>query len=228
MIPPAKSARKYPRHRGEHREQSRKRIQRPVSHLFQDDTARIQVALNSGASTVYFSPGIYRIADTLRVRGRVRHLIGMEAELKPASSHTFTNPSTPKPVFRFETPDDDVPVVIFERFNLMGFGQGARCRRRLSRSGIRNGTPSHISTRSAVAQLATLDVTRCPDDMDIRAIGSVLYRCSWGAQGRTKNTDPIMPIPSDNRIVSTTVFASSRPGSYRWEHQLTAATCNRR
>ena len=83
-----------------------------------DDTARIQAALDSGATTVYFPPGKYCISDTLVVRGRVRHLIGMEALLKPAKEHPFTKQSDTKAVFRFETPNDGVPAVVFERFNL--------------------------------------------------------------------------------------------------------------
>ncbi len=89
-----------------------------------DDTARIQAALDSGASTVYFPPGRYHIADTLRIRGRVRHLIGMEAEILSASNHTFKGTSAAKPIFRFETPDDGVPGVVFERFNVMNFSDG--------------------------------------------------------------------------------------------------------
>jgi hypothetical protein len=100
-----------------------------------EDTARIQAALDSGATTVYFQPGEYRISDTLFVRGRVKHLIGMDALLRPAKRHPFTKQPDTKAVFRFETPDDDVSVVVFERFNLF-FQQGGRAIENASRKDL--------------------------------------------------------------------------------------------
>lgn len=97
-----------------------------------DDTAQIQAALDSGAATVYFIPGTYHVADTLRVRGQVRHLIGMDALLRPAKNHRFTKTPDTRSAFRFETPDKDVSVVVFERFNLF-FNEGGRAVENASR-----------------------------------------------------------------------------------------------
>jgi len=101
-----------------------------------DDTAQIQAVLDSGASTVYFPPGGYHVSDTLRVRGRVRHLIGMEAAILHASSHAFKKTSVAKPIFRFETPDNDVPAVIFERFNVLNFVDGGTAIENASRKDL--------------------------------------------------------------------------------------------
>jgi hypothetical protein len=81
-----------------------------------DDTNAIQRALDSGKSTVYFPRGrVYYVADTLRVRGNVRRVFGSNVEIKPAATHYFTDVANPKPVFRFESPNDPVTAVTLER-----------------------------------------------------------------------------------------------------------------
>ncbi len=110
-----------------------------------DDTARIQAALDSGASTVYFPPGEYRLSDTLAVRGRVRHVVGMEANLKPAKRHGFGMAEDSKPVFRIETPAPGVETVVLERFNLY-FGECGR--------GIQNDSPRDLVIRHVISWAA--------------------------------------------------------------------------
>jgi hypothetical protein len=48
-----------------------------------DDTASIQAAIDSGATTVYLPRGTWRIQGELFLRGNVRHLLGCEARLNP-------------------------------------------------------------------------------------------------------------------------------------------------
>lgn len=51
-----------------------------------DDTAAIQAAIDSGATTVYIPQGTWDLAGTLYLRGNVKRLIGTEAILKAASN----------------------------------------------------------------------------------------------------------------------------------------------
>jgi len=74
-----------------------------------DDTARIRTALDCGAPTVYSPPGEYHVAETLRVRGRVRHVIGMDAALKPAKNRLFKKTPDTKPGRRGH--NDSLPVL---------------------------------------------------------------------------------------------------------------------
>jgi hypothetical protein len=90
----------------------------------QDDTAAIQKAFDSGKSTVFFPEGAaYRITDTIRVRGKVRRVLGVPSGLKPMGfprdgfdpkTNAVTRaPGEKKPVFRIENGESS--VVIFER-----------------------------------------------------------------------------------------------------------------
>ncbi len=47
-------------------------------------TAGIQEAIDSGAETVYLPNGIYRVQDTIILRGKLRKLMGMEAQIDAA------------------------------------------------------------------------------------------------------------------------------------------------
>jgi hypothetical protein len=85
-----------------------------------DDTAGIQKAIDSGKATVYFPKGSYSINDTVRIRGAVRRLIGMESILGTGDGFSGSD----KPAFRFE--DGTVPAVIFERFEA-GYANKASC-----------------------------------------------------------------------------------------------------
>ncbi|NJK30415.1 MAG: hypothetical protein HC940_09825 [Acaryochloris sp. SU_5_25] len=55
----------------------------------QDDTAAIQAAIDSGATTVYLPNGTWRIRGNLIVRQNVRRLIGTEATLSSQDSATL-------------------------------------------------------------------------------------------------------------------------------------------
>ncbi len=95
-----------------------------------DDTAAIQKAFDSGKSTVFFPRGAaYRISDTIRVRGKVRRILGIPSGIKPTGfprdefdARTVSvrrAAGEKKPVFRVE--DGESPVVAFERlFNNYG------------------------------------------------------------------------------------------------------------
>jgi hypothetical protein len=69
-----------------------------------DDTAAIQRAMDSGRATVYFPPGrAYFVSDTIVVRGAVRQVLGMGAEISlGAAKIPFGNPERPRPLIRIE------------------------------------------------------------------------------------------------------------------------------
>ncbi|WP_017317168.1 glycosyl hydrolase family 28-related protein [Mastigocladopsis repens] len=64
-----------------------------------DDTAAIQKALDSGKSTIYFPPGRYFVSDTLRVRGNVRKIMAIDAVLSHNGTG-FKDANRPKPLIR--------------------------------------------------------------------------------------------------------------------------------
>ncbi len=70
-----------------------------------DDTAAIQAAIDSGASTVYFPPKVFRIDGVVFIRNNVQRLIGLEGRLAGAGSLRLV--------------DGEAPVVIIERFDLL-------------------------------------------------------------------------------------------------------------
>jgi hypothetical protein len=81
-----------------------------------DDTSRIQQAMDSGASVIYFPAGDYRIRDTIRIRGNVRHIFCSDSSFFPSWNHTFTDSANVKPVFQFDTGNGD--SVLMERFRV--------------------------------------------------------------------------------------------------------------
>lgn len=81
----------------------------------EDYSAAIQAAIDSGATTVYFPRGAYKIGETVRVRGKVTRLVGMNSWFAEAPSPAFeTNP-------RFRVEEGTAPVVVVENF-CGGFG----------------------------------------------------------------------------------------------------------
>jgi hypothetical protein len=74
----------------------------------QDDTAAIQAAIDSGATTVYLPNGSWDISGTLALRENVRRFLGTEARLQSDS----------EAVFRFE--EGDQPLVRVERLEMQG------------------------------------------------------------------------------------------------------------
>ncbi len=69
-----------------------------------DDTAAIQRAFDSGKGTIYFPHGrTYFLSDTVVIRGAVRQVLGMGAEISlGAASQPFGDVSHPRPLFRID------------------------------------------------------------------------------------------------------------------------------
>lgn len=88
-----------------------------VANDGKDDTAAIQAALDSGKTTVYFPTGVYHVTRTLRVRGNVRKIEGLESRLMPLGQ-AFGNARSPQVMLRFEPGTHD--TVTLERLNLLG------------------------------------------------------------------------------------------------------------
>jgi len=80
-----------------------------------DDTAAIQAAMDSGKSTIYFPSGTYLLTNTIRVRGQVRRILGMQSGIDISLNTAFGDPANPKPMFRFESGTNN--VVIIERID---------------------------------------------------------------------------------------------------------------
>lgn len=83
-----------------------------------DDTAAIQRAMDAGKPTVYFPVGrTYFVSDTITVRGAVRQVLGMGAEISlGAAEKPFSNPEHPRPLFRIVETDGE--TVFFEHLFL--------------------------------------------------------------------------------------------------------------
>lgn len=77
----------------------------------QDDSAAIQQAIDSGATTVYLPRGGYHVGHTIVLRGNVRRLIGCKAFLNVIAPLK----TQPQPVFRMS--DGTQPVVAVEGIN---------------------------------------------------------------------------------------------------------------
>jgi endoglucanase len=79
-----------------------------------DDTAAIQRAMDAGKATVYFPIGkTYFVSDTISVRGAVRQVLGMGAEISlGAAEKPFSDAENPRPLFRIE--DTAGHAVVFE------------------------------------------------------------------------------------------------------------------
>ena len=74
-----------------------------------DATIAIQAAIDSGASTVCFPRGLWRVTDTIVIRGKVRRIFGADAAIR---TDGFKN--TDKPLFRIT---GEQPVVEIERLH---------------------------------------------------------------------------------------------------------------
>jgi hypothetical protein len=71
-----------------------------------DDTAAIQRAIDAGKSVVYFpNDRTYFLSDTVVVRGAVRQVLGMGAEISlGAAEQPFRDPQNPRPLLRIDSP----------------------------------------------------------------------------------------------------------------------------
>lgn len=74
-----------------------------------DATAAIQAAIDSGATTVRLPRGLWRVTDTIIIRGKVRRIFGADAMIRCDGFK-----GTGKPLFRVT---GDQPVVVIERLH---------------------------------------------------------------------------------------------------------------
>ena len=74
-----------------------------------DSSAAIQAAINSGATTVYFPTGVYRVTRTILVGGKVRMLEGFNSSLNP-SGEMFSNGQSPAPLLNIESGTSDITL----------------------------------------------------------------------------------------------------------------------
>lgn len=82
------------------------------NYFYDDDTPGIQAAIDSGASTIYFPKGNYRIKNTIILRGNVRRIVGLWSMIDPYDTLRDANPA--RPLFRFESSSQ--PTVAVEGF----------------------------------------------------------------------------------------------------------------
>jgi hypothetical protein len=82
-----------------------------------DSSNAIQAAINSGASTVYFPTGVYRVTQTILVGGKVRMLKGFNSSLNP-SGEGFMNAQSPAPLLRIE---EGAASITVDHFRLGAF-----------------------------------------------------------------------------------------------------------
>jgi len=76
-----------------------------------DDSEALQKAVDSGATTIYLPNGTWHLRNPVEVRGKVRRIVGTEAELVVA-----TPPGQPA----FRVGDTAAPTVWFERLDVEG------------------------------------------------------------------------------------------------------------
>lgn len=76
--------------------------------LWNDDTAQIQAAFDSGKPTVYLPRGVYLISRTLRVPPTVRRIIGGDWGI---GFGAFADANNPQPLFRIEGATSE-PVIV--------------------------------------------------------------------------------------------------------------------
>lgn len=85
-----------------------------------DDSAAIQQAIDSGATTVYLPRGSYQIGGTIAIRGKLRRIIGCRAWLNMTDGLRASG----KPAFRLE--EGAAPVVFIEGMST-DFAGGKHC-----------------------------------------------------------------------------------------------------
>lgn len=77
-----------------------------VANDGQDDSAALQKAIDSGATTVYLPRGSWHLMAPVTLRGKVRRIIGCEADLSIVAGSGVPG---------FRVAPGDAPVVLFER-----------------------------------------------------------------------------------------------------------------
>ncbi len=90
-----------------------------------DDTAAIQRACDSGKRTIYFPNNrVYFLSDTVVLRGRVKQLLGMGAEISlGAAEAPFSNAQKPRPLFRVDPGESDILFLEHLFFNAQYRGE---------------------------------------------------------------------------------------------------------
>ncbi|BAZ11080.1 hypothetical protein NIES4071_29050 [Calothrix sp. NIES-4071] len=116
----------------------------------QDDSVAIQAAIDSGKTTLYFPNGRYKISRPIFIRGNIRRIIGLEANISG------------KGVFQFI--DGRSPVVVIERFDGLGGGIVHDSSRTLvlSSMGLSNTNTKASYTSKGKGQLYIEDVVGGP------------------------------------------------------------------
>ncbi|MBY0313526.1 MAG: hypothetical protein K2W85_15785 [Phycisphaerales bacterium] len=88
-----------------------------------DDSAGIQAAIDSGATTIYFPAGSYNLAQGVVLRGNVRRVMGMESTLaaidplRTSGTGVFIVGASPEPVVVVERFSDNTLGAITENFH---------------------------------------------------------------------------------------------------------------
>lgn len=83
-----------------------------------DDTEAVRAAMESGKTTVAFTPGVCKLSDTVRIGRKVRRVLGQWVRLQATGGLKLGYPA--RPVFRFE--ESDHAAVVFEKFDAMWIG----------------------------------------------------------------------------------------------------------
>lgn len=106
-----------------------------------DWTPALQTAIDSGATHLYFPANTgYTLRETLRLRGKVRHLVGMMTGLRPHESLKG------KPVLRVETASNE--VILIERLEVSGLEHASP-----ATLVVRHGSVSPITTTAGCGKL---------------------------------------------------------------------------
>lgn len=83
-----------------------------------DDTEAVRAAMESGKTTVAFTPGVCKISDTVRIGRKVRRVLGQWVRLQAGVGLKWSYPA--RPMFRFE--ESEHAAVVFEKFDAMWIG----------------------------------------------------------------------------------------------------------
>ena len=117
-----------------------------------DSTAAIQMAIDSGATTVFF-PGFYAVEKSVIVRGKVRRLLGTGAWID------YTGKSKPD----FIVADGDAKVVVIEYFAPIGGGIEIATDRTVVVRSVQGGITNRGKGSVFLEDVATADVRIAKD-----------------------------------------------------------------
>jgi hypothetical protein len=134
-----------------------------------DDTKKIQDAIDSGKTTVYFPRGNYNLNGIVYVRGNVQRIIGLEANININSSSGFV------------VDEGTAPTVVFERF-ISGYGTGYIVTQASSRTVVvRNSCNIAVKKNAGTGDLYLEDVCNNPSPFEFHG-GNV-----WARQFNVEN-----------------------------------------